>query len=113
MRLLVPSLLAAFVLALPAPAGAQPCPKKGPCVCDPPLVKVCGNYWDEYSHTTRRRCSCEYPSSSTPVPGEGPHAEIHKKNVPRVQPTPGPGPSSMGLQGTTGPRLIRRPLVTW
>jgi hypothetical protein len=47
MRLLVPSLLAAFVLALPAPAGAQPCPKKGPCVCDPPLVKVCGNYWDE------------------------------------------------------------------
>ena len=75
MRILLTS---AFLLAMASPSMAW---QAGPFPYD--WVRVCG--WHAPGHPAR--CHCVKSSS------RGGKAEIHKKNVPTVQPNKSPGPN--------------------
>jgi hypothetical protein len=84
-------------------ALADPCSSGSgkKCVCDPPLVRVCGP-----KGTYHKTCWCVRPGATNGGSWGGSygHAEIHKKNVPQTHPTPGT------LQrGRFLPGMMRRP----
>ena len=71
-----------FALSLVGVAGdAAASPKKQ---CQPPTHRVCYPHYDG-----TMTCRCESGTGYGYEHSRG-HAEIHKTNVPKVQPTPGP-----------------------